>query len=64
MKNLYEHGIQEVGCCAEVEKGYFHPTLGKTYILRIPPGLEIEETPNDATVIEMENHGEDSWMPA
>jgi hypothetical protein len=63
MKRFYEHGIQTVGCCKEEEKGHFHPTLGKTWVLPITPGLPIQETPSDVTVIEIENRGYGSWMP-
>jgi hypothetical protein len=42
MTLLYEHGFQEVGCCKEDEKRYFHPILGKNWVLPITPGLQIE----------------------
>jgi hypothetical protein len=54
VKPLYLVGLQEVVCCADKESGYFHPTLGTTFLLPITPGVKYAKTPNGLNVIKPE----------
>jgi hypothetical protein len=62
MKKLYEYGYQEVGCCAERDKGSFHPVLSRTHLLPITPGIKIQYTQHNSTVVDPDHDNKDKWF--